>query len=211
MGSEHQLSFIISIERRKWRTDKRKTQEQLRKYKNIKQKISITTPENNYNTLCKLYFPRMTPRTDPEQLLSEPSGTLRHRETEATPKPPPEREPPPVDRPNSKPVGTRLLTATCGGDSLNGPQAQRRQTNLPASGVYREIYVPAQDPNPRSDRKPDSVEEGDRIISPKAPPTHRTPPTSVPILDVTIVVTRVWGLFRDVTVLTSIGQREYNM
>jgi hypothetical protein len=153
----------------------------------------------------------MTPRTDPEQLLSEPSSTLRHRETTATPKPPPEPEPPPVDRPNSKPVATRLLTATCGGDSLNGPQAQHRQINLPASGVYRKIYVPAQDPNPRSDRKPDSVEEGDRIINPKAPPTLRTPPTTVPISDVTIVVTRVGGLFRDVAVPISIGQREYNI
>ena len=85
----------------------------------------------------------MTPRTDPEQLLSEPGDTLRHRETKATLKPPPEPEPPPVDRPNSKPVAIRLLTATCGGDSLNGPEAQHRQTNLPASGVYCETYVPA--------------------------------------------------------------------
>jgi hypothetical protein len=84
-------------------------------------------------------------------------------------------------------------------------------TDLPAPKACRETCAVAHDPNLQTSMKPDSIEEGDRVINPKAPSTPPTPSVMVPLSEVATIATRIWELFWNIAVPILIGRREYKI
>jgi hypothetical protein len=160
----------------------------------------------NYHAPRELCSPRTTPKLDLERQSHEPGDTLKYREAEMIPKPPPKPEPPSINQLKGQTVAKQLLTMTWGDNGLDPSKALHYETSLQALKTCWENCIPAHDPNSQPDEEPNGIEESDQIVNPKAP---SIPPTSlmvVPVWEVMLIATRIWGQFRDFAILILIGR-----
>jgi hypothetical protein len=148
----------------------------------VEQENNFIIPYKNNDMSCQM-CPPTTSQTGPKRHPPKPDVIPGQPGTKATPRPQPEPEPPPINRPDDKNVAARLSTVAHDDDCQSQPEAQHRETNLPALKACRETFAVAHDPNLQTSMKPDGIEEGDRVINPKAPSTPPTPPVMVPLSD----------------------------